>query len=160
MPVIRKPRAGAYAQRRYRRGLRNWRARLLWICAAILGPPFVLGLAGLLLWHQALSWSAGALAGAAAALWFAIRDTPPSFVEHWRVGAEGERATEKALRPLERSGGASSTTCVFLAGTELAAWLQEQPSRLSEPAFEQIAEGIARIASEEPSAARPEPSLA
>jgi hypothetical protein len=49
--------------------------------------------------------------------------------------------------------------CVFLAGAELAAWLQEQPSRLSEPAFEQIAEGIARIASEEPSAARPEPSL-
>jgi Nuclease-related domain len=45
MPGIRKLRAGGYAQRRYRRGLRNW-----------------------------------------------------------RVGAEGERATERALRPLERSG--------------------------------------------------------
>jgi Nuclease-related domain len=100
----REPQAGGYAQRRYRRGLRKWRARILLICAAILGPPFVLGIAGLVVWGHPLLWSAGALAGTAMALWMAFWDTPPSFIEHWRMGAEGERATEKAIRRLERVG--------------------------------------------------------
>lgn len=100
----RKPQAGAYAERRYRQGLRNWRARILLICAAISGPFILGGIVVLVLWRHPLSWSAGAITGAALALWIAFRDAPPSYVEHWREGAEGERKTEKAVKPLERAG--------------------------------------------------------
>jgi Nuclease-related domain len=217
------------------------------ICAAILGPPFVLSIAGLVVWGHPLLWSAGALTGTAMALWMAFWDTPPSFIEHWRMGAEGERATEKAIRQLERAGwriyhdvqrrygnydhiavgragvflletkklsgsvelrdgvlhqthqldpdydgrwekilpraranavqlkeeieGQSGrriwvqavvvlwsdfpagmieeNKCVLIHGSKLAGWLQERPPRLSEDAFESIAPGVARIASEE-----------
>jgi len=54
--------------------------------------------------HQRLSWAAGAVFGALAGTWVVMRDSPPGYVENWRVGYEGERKTEKALAPLERSG--------------------------------------------------------
>jgi hypothetical protein len=50
-----------------------------------------------------IAWIGGLVAGSAMALWVSLRDTPPSYIEHWRDGAEGERKTEKVLRPLERA---------------------------------------------------------
>ncbi len=32
----------------------------------------------------------------------AIRESPPAYIENWKLGAEGERKTEKALASLER----------------------------------------------------------
>lgn len=58
----------------------------------------------LIVYGHELSWLAGALAGVAIAAWAMLRDTPPRYIEQWRDGAEGERKTEKALSPLERSG--------------------------------------------------------
>ena len=44
--------------------------------------------------------------GAAAALVVILFDSPPWHIERWRLGAEGERQTAKALRPLTRRGWA------------------------------------------------------
>jgi hypothetical protein len=49
------------------------------------------------------SWIAGAATGAFAGGWLVMRDEPPAYVENWHEGAEGERKTAKALKPLERS---------------------------------------------------------
>lgn len=100
----RRVEAGRYAEDRYRQGLRRWRAGTRLVAIGILGPLLVLGVAGLIAFGQEISWLAGALAGAAIAGWTMLRDTPPRYVEQWRDGAEGERKTERALRPLERSG--------------------------------------------------------
>jgi hypothetical protein len=50
------------------------------------------------------SMTAGALMTSAVALFTFVRDDAPQHVLHWKRGAEGERKTEKALRPLERKG--------------------------------------------------------
>lgn len=84
-------RAGAYAQARYERGLRNYRTRARPIFAAMFeGHP--------------LTWAAGVVTGTFAGGWLVLRDEPPAHIEHWREGAEGERKTARALRPLKRSG--------------------------------------------------------
>ncbi len=100
----RMPRAGAYAERRYRRGLRSWRAGNRRLFAAFCGPFIAAGIVVGVLDRDLLSWLAGFAAGAFLALWITFRETPPRYVESWREGAEGERKAEKALRPLERAG--------------------------------------------------------
>jgi hypothetical protein len=105
MPVWQQSaRAGAYAQHRYERGLRNWRSRTRPIFAAVFGPFILAGFVVLVIeWHP-WSWIAGAVAGVFAGAWLVVRDEPPAYIDHWREGAEGERKTAKALKPLERSG--------------------------------------------------------
>jgi hypothetical protein len=104
MLLRRKPRAGGYAEQRYREGLRSWRARIRPSAAAIFGPFIVAGIAVLFLDGHQLSWLAGMVTGAFIGAWLAVRETPPDYVENWHIGAEGERKAEKALRPLERAG--------------------------------------------------------
>jgi hypothetical protein len=99
-----RSRAGTYAEWRYRRGLRSWRARNRRLFAAYLGPFIVAGIAVGILAGNPVAWLAGLLAGAFIAIWIAFREMPPRYVEHWRDGAEGERKTERALKPLERAG--------------------------------------------------------
>ncbi|MGC2374422.1 MAG: nuclease-related domain-containing protein [Solirubrobacteraceae bacterium] len=98
------PQAGAYAERRYRRGLRRYRSKTRPILTSVLGPFILAGLAVLILDGHHLSWYAGALTGICTGVWIAFRETPPPYVENWHDGAEGERKTEKALKPLGRSG--------------------------------------------------------
>ncbi|HXV05856.1 MAG TPA: nuclease-related domain-containing protein [Solirubrobacterales bacterium] len=100
----RKAKAGRYAERRYRRGLRSWRLKNRKLLAATLGPVVLAGLVVVGFDRDLVSWSAGLAVGAAVSLWTVLRETPPRYVETWREGAEGERLTEKELRPLERSG--------------------------------------------------------
>jgi hypothetical protein len=95
--------AGTYAEHRYRRGLHTWRSRIRPTFALIFGPFLLAGLTILILDGHQLSWFAGAAAGACAGVWIALRDTPPAYIENWHDGAQGERMTEKALRPLESS---------------------------------------------------------
>lgn len=104
MLLRRKPRAGGYAEQRYREGLRSWRAKVRPIAVAIFGPFVAAGIAVLFLEGHQMSWLAGLATGAFFGAWLAVRETPPHYVENWRIGAEGERKTEKALRPLERAG--------------------------------------------------------
>jgi hypothetical protein len=51
-------------------------------------------------------WSVavGAAMASGIAVAMSVRDTAPHHVRKWKQGAEGERRTEKALRPLERKG--------------------------------------------------------
>jgi hypothetical protein len=93
----------------------------------------------------------------------------PHYVEHWRLGFEGERRTAKELRRLERAGlhvahdvqdghgnydhiavGAAGVVeedrCVFVHGSWLREWLQDRPSWLSQAEAEEVAAGIAGIA--------------
>jgi hypothetical protein len=51
-----------------------------------------------------LQFTAGLLAGGVFTLYLWVRDDPPEHVRRHGVGAGGERATEKALKPLLREG--------------------------------------------------------
>lgn len=53
---------------------------------------------------DAWSVAAGALAASAFALADFVRDDPPQYIRNWKRGAEGERKTERVLRPLEWAG--------------------------------------------------------
>jgi hypothetical protein len=97
-------RAGTYAERRYKQGRRNYRLKTRPILAGVFGPFILAGCAFLVLEGHPLTWSAGMVTGAVAAGWFILRDEPPAYIEHWREGAEGERKTAAALKPLQRSG--------------------------------------------------------
>jgi hypothetical protein len=46
----------------------------------------------------------GLAIGAAAAMALCCLDSPPQHIERWRTGAEGEKKTARALRPLRREG--------------------------------------------------------
>lgn len=102
--LTRRPRAGAYAERRYRRGLRSWRGRNRRLFATLCGPFIAAGIVVAILDQDLIAWFAGLVAGAFLAMWIVLRESPPRYVESWREGAEGERKAEKALRPLERAG--------------------------------------------------------
>lgn len=83
--------------------LRRWRRRVMRRATVILLPIFLLSLAGTALpgdWR----WSAGFIGGAVVTMWLALRDSPPPHIQQWADGADGERRTEKVLRPLERRG--------------------------------------------------------
>lgn len=96
--------AGSYAQQRYQRGLRSWRARTRWLLAAFFAPFIILGSIPLILDGPTLVWCAGVISGVALGAWIALREEPPHYIEKWQTGAEGERKTAKALEPLQRSG--------------------------------------------------------
>lgn len=100
--MIRKARAGRYAEERYRRGLRSWRnqtRRTLVFLVPVILAGIVIGMVD----RHFLSWFAGMIAGGFIAIGMAAREMTPRYVEKWREGAEGERKTEKILRPFERA---------------------------------------------------------
>jgi hypothetical protein len=96
--------AGTYAQQRYALGARRWRSKIRRILAAVLGPFILIGIAALVVYGHPLAWAGGAVAGACAATWAALRETPPAYIENWQRGAEGERKTAGVVKPLERYG--------------------------------------------------------
>jgi hypothetical protein len=98
--------AGALSQRKYDEMLRSWRRRnrklfavLALICTAIMGASFVLAQR----WTSQ-AWTLGLMGGAAMAFFVVARISPPAWIENWQVGAWGEQATAKVLRPLQREG--------------------------------------------------------
>jgi hypothetical protein len=99
-----RPRAGVFAEQRYKRGLRSWQTTNRWLFAGICGPFLVIGIAAYAVDSHFIAWIGGLAAGGGVALWVFLRETPPRYVEKRRDGAEGERKAEKALKPLERAG--------------------------------------------------------
>jgi hypothetical protein len=97
-------RAGAYAEARYRRGLRHWRSRARLIFALALGPFVALGIAGFVVYGHLSAWGSGLVAGVALGAWLVMRESPPAYIENWHDGAEGERKTAKALESLTDDG--------------------------------------------------------
>jgi hypothetical protein len=96
-------RAGGYAHRRYRRGLRNWRSRSRLLLALFFGPFVLGGLVGLVVEGNVAAWIAGAAFGVGLGVWMVMRESAPAYIENWQVGAEGERKTAKALARLDGS---------------------------------------------------------
>ena len=83
---------------------RAWRKRVFgrvpWLIWALI---LVLCAVGILL-PRPWGFVLGALAGGLYVGWLTLRESVPPHIENWWRGAEGERKTERALRPLERSG--------------------------------------------------------
>lgn len=52
----------------------------------------------------AVDWVLGLAMGALVALWIALRDSLPGYIENHRTGAAGERDTARELAPLRRRG--------------------------------------------------------
>jgi hypothetical protein len=97
--------AGAYAQRRYETGIRNYRRRMR--------PYFIgFGLAACTCWavaaivHELDWWSyaVGMASGCFLSLAIWIHDEPPQFIAKWARGAEGERKTASVIAPLLMDG--------------------------------------------------------
>ena len=97
--------AGHFADRRFRERRRAWRRRVWWALPLCVAPVVAacLGLA-LLVAPEQLGFFVGFGLGAAAAMALILIDSPPWHIERWRLGAEGEKRTAKALRPLTRHG--------------------------------------------------------
>lgn len=102
--VWRKPRAGIYAQKQYKEGLRKWRRANRWRFNGVCMPFVLAGVLVGMVEGNVVAWGAGLVSGGVLAIWIAIRDEGPPEIERWREGSEGERRTEKTLRPLERKG--------------------------------------------------------
>jgi Nuclease-related domain len=96
---------GGFAQQRYVHRRRAWRRRFWWTFPLVAVVPVAVELPIALLTHAHNSgfWvGVGLGAGAAAAM--LLFDSPPAHIERWRIGADGERATARQLRPLLRCG--------------------------------------------------------
>src|SRR5437763_13113579 len=105
MILVSRSRAGRYANDRYERGLRAYRRRIRWPLLIVVAPIFAFGM-GVMLSHKIDRWSLAAGAAIAVGIAFSIYalDEPPQHVQNWKRGAEGERRTAKALRPLLGKG--------------------------------------------------------
>jgi hypothetical protein len=75
------------------------------IAVAVLPLLLTLGLAALV-WPHWRQFYAGLALGAAATMYAWAMDSPPEWIERKRRGRDGERRTERQLRPLEREGWA------------------------------------------------------
>ena len=98
-------RAGGLAADRFRTRRGAWRRRFWWVFPAVGALPIVIELPIALLTHASHGgfWAGLALGIRAGAAWV-LFDSPPHHIESWRTGADGERATERQLRPLLRQG--------------------------------------------------------
>jgi hypothetical protein len=101
----RRARAGRYAHERYEKGLRAYRRRIRWPLILIVVPLFAFTL-GVMLSHKLDQWSVAAAATLTVGIALTVYTLgePPQHVQKWKRGGEGERKTERALKPLERQG--------------------------------------------------------
>ena len=99
----RRPRAGRSAQARYETLRDGWRRRVLPRMRIVIWPLIAITLLGTRL-PPPWAWATGCACGALLSMWLWVRDAVPRHIEQWQDGAEGERRTEKVLRPLEREG--------------------------------------------------------
>jgi hypothetical protein len=97
-------RPGGFAAQRYRDRRRNWLKRVWWALPVLFLPVPVVVVLGLILQGRVSGFLWGLAIGVSAGAVLVILDSPPSYIARWRAGAEGERATAKALRPLLREG--------------------------------------------------------
>lgn len=102
---MRERQAGQFADERFRQRKLAWLRRIWWVFPLL--AAFETGLFaafGMVFQphHMELFWGLGI--GTAGAMVMCLGDAPPHHIERWREGAEGEKATAKALRGLIKSG--------------------------------------------------------
>lgn len=98
----RKP--GGFAEKRYRERRKSWLRRVWWALPFVFLPVPVVVVLGLILQGHVSGFLWGLAIGLSTGAVIVILDSPPSYIARWRAGAEGERATAKALRPLLKEG--------------------------------------------------------
>jgi Nuclease-related domain len=92
---------GAAAENIFRLRRRAWRRRIWWAFALVAALELAVGLGFALLFHPPhVGFFVGLTVGATVGMLMALGDSPPQHIERWRSGAEGEKATAKALRKL------------------------------------------------------------
>jgi hypothetical protein len=98
-------RAGRSAQREYSRQAKRWRRenRKFFLTSGVVVVAVFIGLYVLSHKHV-LVFLAGVLAGGLLALYIAIRESPPPWIENYQRGALGEQRTASALAPLLKQG--------------------------------------------------------
>jgi hypothetical protein len=97
--------AGGYAHDRYKRALRRYRRRMRRYTVAFLASSFGIYLAlALTIGVEFWSFATGMLCGALVFMAFWVHDEPPETIAKWARGADGERRTAKAIKPLLKEG--------------------------------------------------------
>lgn len=97
--------AGRGARVKYNVTSKRWRSRVFrrphLITAALVVAIFVVAVVA-----RGDRWIvlAGATFGLLLGVYMTLLESPPSYIESWRLGAEGERKTARALAPLRRRG--------------------------------------------------------
>jgi hypothetical protein len=97
--------AGRGAREKFKQTSKHWRKRvfrwLRWLFAAVALGIYIAARA-----DHAIStgWWLGVALGGVLAIYAALRESPPPYIENWRTGLEGEQRTAKALAPLRRRG--------------------------------------------------------
>jgi hypothetical protein len=80
----------------------SWRRKIKRRVAVLAGVTLALGvLAGFLL-PKFGQFIAGMMVGGVVDMVIWVWDSPPPYIENWRAGRDGERWTEKELKPLKR----------------------------------------------------------
>src|SRR5581483_7300209 len=84
--------AGESARVRFTDLKRSWQRRVLrrgrWAFLLVGGVPVAIELGRV--HRHTLDWLLGLAVGATMALWIALRDSPPAYIENWRTGYEAE----------------------------------------------------------------------
>ena len=96
---------GQFAQERYRRRKRAWLRRIWW--ALPLGVVLEMAIFtafGAVVVPEHVELAATFGLGVGVGMVAVLADSPPAYIARWRQGAEGEKRTARALRPLTRNG--------------------------------------------------------
>lgn len=95
--------AGAFAESKFRQRRRAWRRRIWWAFPLVAACEIAIGLGfTFALRPPHVAFYVGFTFGVTVGMLFALADSPPHHVERWRTGADGEKATAKALEKLPR----------------------------------------------------------
>jgi hypothetical protein len=98
-------RAGASAVREYEQLKKQWRRehrRLFLVLEVVAGAVIVVTM--ILAWPHVWAWLGGLFAGGALFMVLALREDPPTWIEHYQLGAFGEQRTARAVEPLLARG--------------------------------------------------------
>jgi Nuclease-related domain len=97
--------AGRGARDKYNKASRRWRKRVFpRLRLVFAGVAVMLVVAARADDFRLSSWLFGLALGALLALYTAVRESPPPYIENWRTGSDGEQRTARALAPLRRDG--------------------------------------------------------
>ena len=100
-----RARAGASAVAQYEERKRAWRRknRKVFLIAQLVVAAIIVATV-LAAWPHVWPWLGGVASGGALALYLALRESPPPWIENYQVGALGEERTAKTLEPLLKRG--------------------------------------------------------
>lgn len=98
--------AGSSARAEYERLKREWHRRMrkrFIVLGLVFGGITIASWILAAVWPR-LTFTSGIITGALLAMFIALRESPPSWVEQWLTGSQGEQWTDKELRKLEPRG--------------------------------------------------------